>query len=111
VSRLGGGWTAVNSTFMLSERGIGSMSFIFHFGYSCTYAGDHGETCWDKFFFFLLIVIGVTTVLCLKLIHEVILRSACLAHLRNQSILQDKISGHPYTKNFIWSELVFNKSR
>jgi hypothetical protein len=49
--------------------------------------------------FYSLIVIGVTTVLCLKLIHDVILRSACLVHLRNQSISKGNISGHPYTKN------------
>jgi hypothetical protein len=51
LSLLGGVWTAVNLTCMLSERGIGSMRFIFHFGYSYTYAADHEETCRDKFFF------------------------------------------------------------
>jgi hypothetical protein len=40
------------------------MHFILRFGYS--YAGDHGETCSDTFFFLFLIVIGVTTVLYLK---------------------------------------------
>jgi hypothetical protein len=55
-------------------------------------------------FFFLIVIGGDHSTL--PLIHDIIVRIGCLVTLWIQLILQDKISGHPYSKNSIWSRLV-----